>query len=250
MTTVAGGTGKLQGKVAIVTGAAQGMGAAEATQFAREGARVVLADILDEAGQRLAEELGDLAEYRSHDVSDEASWTDLVGYVASTHGGVDVLVNNAGVVRGGALDEIPLEDIDLMYRVNQLGVLLGMRAVAAPMRRTSAGSIINVASGAALRGLPGLVGYSATKFAVRGMTKVAALELAPFAVRVNNIHPGLIDTPMRHALSDEAKATDPPVPMGRLGDASEVAELATFLASDASSYITGGDFVIDGGVIL
>jgi 3alpha(or 20beta)-hydroxysteroid dehydrogenase len=250
MTSSGAGSGRLEGKVALITGAARGQGAAEAAQFVREGARVVVTDLLDEPGEAVARNLGERARYRRLDVSDEQSWAGVVAEVVEVHGGLDVLVNNAAITGSGALDEMSLDAFDRMYRINQRGVLLGMRAVVAPMRRAGGGSIVNVASAAVFRALPGLIGYSATKFAVRGMTKVAAAELARDNIRVNVIHPGLIDTPMRDEIPEEERAKRPGVPVGRLGESHEVAHLATFLASDESSYITGGDFVVDGGLVL
>jgi len=244
-------TGRLHSKVAIVTGAASGMGAAEAALFVDEGAHVVLTDVDDTAGEALADSLGAAAEYRHHDVGDEGSWRELLAHVESAHGGIDVLVNNAGVSRAGSIDELSLDDFDLMVRVNQRGVLLGMRAVIAPMRRAGRGSIVNIASGAALQGERGLIAYSGTKFAVRGMTQVAAAELAPDGIRVNVVHPGCIDTPM-HQLNPPARQASliERIPMKRFGEPREVAEMVLFLASDASSYITGTDFAVDGGILL
>lgn len=244
-------TGRLEGKVAVVTGAASGMGAAEAALFIEEGATVVLTDVADAAGSALAASLGDRAEFHHHDVGDEAAWRDLVSSVESAHGGVDVLVNNAGVSIADPIDHLSLDDFDVMVRVNQRGVLLGMRAVIGPMRRAGRGSIVNIASGAALRGEVGLTAYSGTKFAVRGMTQVAAKELAPDGIRVNVVHPGCIDTPM-HRLNPADRQAEliERIPMRRFGEPREVAEMALFLASDASSYLTGADFTVDGGILL
>lgn len=243
--------GRLDGRVAIVTGAARGMGAAEAALFAAEGATVVLTDVNDEEGHATAESIGDGAEYVHHDVGDVDSWTQLIEQVEGTHGSVDVLVNNAGVSRGGTLENLQWDDFDLMVRVNQRGVLLGMRAVIGPMRRAGGGSIINVASAAALRGEPELIAYSGTKFAVRGMTQSAASELAPDKIRVNVLHPGVIDTPMHQQNSKERQEwLVERIPLKRFGEANEIAEMALFLASDASAYITGTDFAVDGGLFL
>lgn len=250
VTTSADGMGRLAGKVAIITGAARGQGAAEAAQFIREGARVVVTDVLDDLGEALVSELGEQAQYRRLDVSDERSWTDVVKEVVTTHGRIDVLINNAAITGLGALDEMSIDLFDRLYQVNQRSVFLGMRAVVGPMRQAGSGSIVNIASAAVFRALPGLIGYSATKFAVRGMTKVAAAELASDNIRVNVIHPGLIDTPMRDNVPGDEQAKRPQIPAGRLGEPHEVAHLAAFLASDASAYITGGDFVIDGGLVL
>jgi 3alpha(or 20beta)-hydroxysteroid dehydrogenase len=244
------GAGRLAGKVAIVTGAAQGMGAAEAALFVAEGAHVVLTDLNDDQGAARAEELGTSAEYVHHDVGDESSWAELVQHVEATHGRLDVLVNNAGISRVGSIDEFSWADFDLMVRVNQRGVLAGIRAVIAPMRRAGGGSIVNIGSTAAVHGVQGLLLYTGTKFAVRGMTQVAAAELAADRIRVNEIHPGAIDTPMHQANSPQRQAELlERMPLGRIGKPDDVAEMALFLASDASSYITGADFVVDGGFL-
>jgi 3alpha(or 20beta)-hydroxysteroid dehydrogenase len=242
---------RLAGKVAIVTGAAQGMGAAEASQFVEEGATVYLTDVNDEAGTALADSLGSTAHYVHLDVGDEKSWNDLVETVTETHGGLDVLVNNAGLSRVGMVTDFDWDDFDAMVRVNQRGVLLGMRSVVEPMRARSGGSIINIASAAALKGLAGLSVYSGTKFAVRGMTQSAAAELAADQIRVNVIHPGATDTPMHQANSPDWQAQLlEKVPLRRFGTPVDIAEMATFLASDASAYITGSDFTVDGGFLL
>lgn len=243
--------GRLSGRVAIVTGAAGGMGAALAALFVAEGAHVVLTDVNDGEGKVVADELGAHAEYVHHDVGDEAAWTELVQRVDSTYGRVDILVNNAGITRAGSLEEFEVDDFDAVVRVNQLGVLLGMRSVVAPMRRAGGGSIINIASAASIRSLPGLIVYSGTKFAVRGMSQVAAAELGPDNIRVNTIHPGATDTPMHRANPSElhAKLLER-IPLKRFGDPGDIAEMALFLASDASSYVTGSDFLVDGGFVL
>lgn len=243
--------GRLDGKVAIVTGAARGMGAAEAALFAAQGAVVIVADVSDAEGEALADQLGAQAEYAHLDVSDEGEWTRLVQHVESTHGRVDILVNNAGVSRGGTLEGLLWEDFDLQVNVNQRGPLLGMRAVVDPMRRAGGGSIVNVGSGAALRGEPELVAYSGTKFALRGMSQSAASELAASKIRVNSLHPGVIDTPMNAQNSPERlEWLASRIPLARMGQPEEVAQLALFLASDMSSYVTGCDFSVDGGVHL
>jgi 3alpha(or 20beta)-hydroxysteroid dehydrogenase len=245
------GLGRLDGKVAIVTGAARGMGAADAALFVEEGAVVVLTDVSDEEGSALAASLGERAHYEHHDVGDEDAWRALVEKVEKAHGSVDVLVNNAGVSRGGTLEDLLWEDFDAMVRVNQRGVLLGMRAVIEPMRRAGGGSIINIASAAALKGEPELIAYSGTKFAVRGMSQSAASELAPDHIRVNVIHPGVIDTPMHQQNSAERQEwLVERIPLKRFGESRDIAEMALFLASDASSYITGTDFSVDGGFPL
>jgi len=244
-------TGRLDGRVAIVTGAASGMGAATAALFVDEGATVVLTDVDETGGAAHASTLGERAHFHRLDVGDADAWRDLVASVDATHGGVDALVNNAGVSLADPLDALSLDDFDTMVRVNQRGVLLGMRAVLAPMRRAGRGSIVNIASGAALRGEIGLTGYSGTKFAVRGMIQVAAKELAADGIRVNVVHPGCIDTPM-HQLNpaDRQAALIERIPLRRFGTPVEVAQMVLFLTSDDASYITGSDFAVDGGILL
>ena len=244
-------TGRLMGKVAIITGAARGMGAAEAELFVGEGAHVLIADVNDADGNSLAQRLGDRAEYVHHDVGEQTDWTELVEHVRVTHGGLDILVNNAGISRSGGIDDFSWDDFDIMVRVNQRGVLLGMQAVLASMRNRGGGSIVNIASGAALRGWTGLLVYSGTKFAVRGMSQAAAAELAKDNIRVNVVHPGCIDTPMHQqnpAATQEKLLSR--IPMNRFGEPTDVASMALFLASDESSYITGSDFAVDGGILL
>lgn len=242
-------SGRLAGKVAIITGAASGIGAADATLFAAEGATVVIADVSD--GSALAAEIGERAEFRHHDVGDPASWRELVEYVTATHGGIDVLVNNAGVHFPASLEQITLENFETVVRVNQRGVLLGMQAVIEPMRSRGGGSIINIGSGAAMRGTMADVAYVGTKFAVRGMTEGAAKELAPLGIRVNLVNPGAVNTPINSVLPDDViAAVSAGIPMNRFGEPREVAEVVLFLASDAASYITGSVYGVDGGVLL
>jgi 3alpha(or 20beta)-hydroxysteroid dehydrogenase len=242
--------GRLSGKVALVTGAANGQGAAAARRFAAEGARVVLTDVDDDAGKALADELG--APYHHLDVSEEDGWTTAVAAASEAYGPVTVLVNNAGVLHFSLLHETALADYERVIRVNQVGTFLGMRAVVPGMLALGTGSIVNVSSVEGLAAAPLLTAYTASKFAIRGMTKVAALELAGRGVRVNSVHPGVVDTGLLPAalggqpvdLSYVAKK----VPMRRVGQPAEIAELVVFLASDDSSYCTGAEFVADGGV--
>jgi 3alpha(or 20beta)-hydroxysteroid dehydrogenase len=238
----------LQGKVAIITGAARGQGAAEARRFVSEGAKVLLTDIND-AGARVAEELGGKANFLHHDVSDENAWTKAVETALAEFGRIDVLVNNAGFYRPAALQNTTLESVDHHYRINQLSVFLGMQAVLPALTKSGGGSIINISSVAGLRGIRGMFAYSATKWAIRGMTKCAAADLAPLKIRVNSIHPGIIDTQFLEPNGEAAnKALVGIIPFGRFGTPEEVAELVVFLASDAASYITGAEITVDGGV--
>jgi 3alpha(or 20beta)-hydroxysteroid dehydrogenase len=242
--------GRLAGKVALVTGAAGGQGAAAARRFAAEGATVVVTDVADELGKAMAEEIG--ARYLHLDVSEEDEWASVVADATETDGPVTVLVNNAGVLHMAPLADTSLADYERVIRVNQIGTFLGMRAVVPGMIGAGGGSIINVSSVEGLGAGPLLTAYTASKFAIRGMTKVAALELAREGVRVNSVHPGVVDTGLLPTalggvdvdLSYVAKR----VPMRRVAAPAEIAELVLFLASDESSYCTGGEFVADGGV--
>lgn len=240
--------GRLDGKVCLITGAARGQGAAEARLFAEEGGTVWLTDVLDADGSALAEEIG--GTYRHLDVRDEAAWSDVVEAMVDAHGHVDVLVNNAGIFATGRHFEIDPAEFQRIMDVNCLGVFLGMRAVSPVMRERGSGSIVNISSLAGLTGGIGAFAYHTSKWAVRGMTKAAAVENGRRNVRVNSIHPGLIDTDMLQQVpgaEDEMRLTRR-VPLGRAAEAVEVAKLALFLASDESSYSTGAEFVIDGGL--
>jgi 3alpha(or 20beta)-hydroxysteroid dehydrogenase len=241
--------GRLDGKVALITGAARGQGAAAARRFAAEGAKVLIADIIDDEGKALADELG--AAYQHLDVSSEDDWTAAVDRAVEEFGSLTVLVNNAGILHFSELGKTKLADYERVIRVNQIGAFLGMRSVVEPMSRAGVGSIVNVSSVEGLAGMPFLVAYTASKFAIRGMTKVAALELGPKGIRVNSVHPGMIDTKM---VSDAAGGAEidtswvgKKVALGRVGQPSEIANLVVFLASDESSYSTGAEFVADGG---
>ncbi len=241
---------RLSGKVAIVTGGANGIGAAICRRFAGEGARVLVTDVDGGAAAALAEELGDAADHSALDVTDEQEWERIVQW-SQEHGDADILVNNAGLFLAAPLADTSLADFKRVQEVNQVGVFLGMRTFAPAMAAAGGGSIINMSSIAGLIGGPLLTAYVASKWAVRGMTRTVAKEYAARGVRVNSIHPGQIDTEM-HArqraatpeLVDRLVAT---IPMKRLGDAAEVADVALFLASDESSYVTGSEFSVDGG---
>jgi 3alpha(or 20beta)-hydroxysteroid dehydrogenase len=240
----------LSGKVALITGAAGGQGAAAARRFVAEGARVVIADLRDDEGKALADEIG--AHYLHLDVSDEDGWTAAVAEVADVYEPPNVLVNNAGILHFARLQDTTLSDYLRIIQVNQVGTFLGMRAVVRGMVKAGGGSIINTSSIEGLRAAPLLTAYTASKFAIRGMTKVAALELAGKGVRVNSVHPGMIDTGMLpSALGGQPvdlAFAGKKVPLGRVGQPGEVADLVVFLASDESSYCTGAEFVADGGV--
>jgi 3alpha(or 20beta)-hydroxysteroid dehydrogenase len=242
--------GRLDGKVALITGAARGQGAEEARLFAAEGASVVLTDVRDDDGKQTAADIGERAAYHHHDVASEADWTGIVETIIADHGQLDVLINNAGILTITPLVMTTEEDYRRVIDVNQVGVFLGMKAVVPHMVERQSGSIINISSVAGLGGSPGMIAYGASKWAVRGMTKTVALEVAPFGVRVNSIHPGIIDTPMLEEF--EKWGVMAPVmervPLGRKAEALEVANLALYLASDESKYSTGSEFVVDGGM--
>jgi 3alpha(or 20beta)-hydroxysteroid dehydrogenase len=235
--------GQLNGKVALITGGARGQGAAEGHLFAAEGATVYLTDVLAEEGEKTAAEAG--ATFIEHDVSSPESWAAVVQQVVQDHHRLDVLVNNAGILEWKNLADTSFEIWQRVVAINQTGVFLGMQAAAPQMNKQKAGSIINVSSIAGLRGAAPCFAYGATKWAVRGMTKSAAHELGPHGIRVNSIHPGIIDTPMMAGVPLEQLAAT--VPLGRYAGADEVAKLALWLASEQSAYASGAEWVLDGG---
>lgn len=242
---------RLAAKVALVTGAASGLGAATARQFVAEGASVMLADLAFDAARAVADDLGPTAGAIDLDVTDEQRWADVVDATVDAFGSLTVLVNCAGITGITPLDG-PVADFRTMMDVNFFGTLLGIRAVLAPMRATGGGSIVNLSSINGIAGAPATGAYVASKFAVRGLTKTAALELGASGIRVNSVHPGAIETPMT---SVETLGFDPKpylarlATLGRVGQPEEVAQLVTFLAADESSYCTGAEFVVDGGVL-
>jgi 3alpha(or 20beta)-hydroxysteroid dehydrogenase len=242
--------GRLDGKVAIVTGGSRGQGEAEARLFVREGAKVVIGDVLTDAGEALAAELGDDAVFVRHDVSDEVAWEAVVATAIERFGGVHVLVNNAGIGHTAPIATHTVADYERVIAVNQTGVFIGMRSVVGPMTDGGGGSIVNISSGAGLRATKYMIAYAASKYAVTGMTAAGALELARYKIRVNSIHPGVVDTPM---LGDQFgdnnnDALVRTTPMRRMATAHEIANVALFLASDESSYMTGAHVPVDGGI--
>ncbi len=240
---------KLENRVAIITGAAQGMGASHARVLASEGAKVVITDISEEKGQAVANEIGENAIFIKHDVTKWEDWVNVVAKAEEAFGPVNILVNNAGIAFVKLIEEITEEEYRKTIDINQVSVFFGMKAVVPSMKKTKNGSIVNISSVAGLFALPQYITYSASKFAVRGMTKVAALEFAQYGIRVNSVHPGLIDTPLIHDPSVAASIEEitKAIPMQRAAQPEEVSKLVLFLASDDSSYSTGSEFVIDGG---
>ena len=240
---------RLKGQTAIITGGSRGQGAAEARRFAEEGAFVVIADLLDREGEELATEIGSSAIYKHLDVTNQEAWLELTREVLALRGTIDVLVNNAGILVFDRLTRTSQEEFERVMDVNCTGVFLGMQAVSDAMKNQNSGSIVNISSVAGLQGVGFQFSYSVSKWAVRGMTKSAAHELARHNIRVNSVHPGLIDTAMLDQFKDEGfNAATVQVPMGRTASAEEVAELVRWLASNESSYCTGSEFVVDGGI--
>ena len=237
--------GRVDGKAAIISGGARGMGAAHARALVAEGGRVVIGDILDDEGEALAEELGDAARYVHLDVTKPDEWKKAVDVAVGEFGLLNVLVNNAGIVNGSTIENFDLDRWQQILDVNLTGTFLGIQAVVEPMKAAGGGSIMNISSVEGLRGSPWAHGYVATKWGVRGLAKSAALELAPHKIRVNSIHPGMVRTPMTENLPEDMVKT----PLGRAADPEEVATFVVFLASEESSFATGSEFVVDGGLV-
>ena len=241
---------RFDGKLFLISGGARGLGEAQARQLVAEGARVVIADVLEPEGRALAAQLGPAATFQFLDVTSEAGWADAVA-AAERAGPLHGLVNNAGIFQPKTLMETDAELFERHTRVNQLGTFLGMRAVVPALERNGGGSIVNISSSGGLRGVASAHAYCATKWAVRGMTKAAALELADRNIRVNSVHPGPIDTDMLRVRGDEVNRQQAQrLPLKRLGTAGEIAELVLFLLSDAARYMTGSEVAMDGGASL
>ena len=239
--------GRLEGKVAIVTGGAQGMGYTHVRRFIAEGAKVALTDI-SEAGQRAADEIGRGALFIQHDVTKADSWEAAVKRVEKELGDIHILVNNAGIGYQVPFDEMTEAEYRKFFDINQLGVFLGIKAVVPSMRRAGGGSIINISSTCGFLALPGTLGYVSTKFAVRGLTKAAAIDLGKDRIRVNSVHPGLTRTPMLERHPHIEKEMTARQPLARASEPDEVTNLVLYLASDEASYSTGSEFIVDGGV--
>jgi len=247
--------GQLDGKVAIITGGARGMGKSHVQRFVAEGAKVVVGDVLEEEGAKLAADLGDAVRFLRMDVTQPGDWTAAVDLAVGTYGKLNVLVNNAGIIRHRATQDMDVEDFRRILDVNLVGQWLGVKAVTAAMRAAGGGSIINVSSTEGFVGSAGMTAYAASKFGVRGMTKCAARELGPDNIRVNTIHPGAILTAMSldpdvvAATADSADAFMKQLPLNRMGKTSEVSGAVVYLAGDDSSYCTGTEILVDGGML-
>jgi 3alpha(or 20beta)-hydroxysteroid dehydrogenase len=247
--------GRLDGKVALISGGARGQGEAEVRRFVSEGAKVVFGDILDDLGKAVAEDLGDAAHYLHLDVRREEDWNEAVTDAESRFGRLDVLVNNAGVLEMGTLThDTTLEAYMRVVEINQIGPFLGMRAAIPALLRAGGGSIVNTSSTNGLAGYGGTIAYTASKFAVRGMTKNAALEYGAAGIRVNSVHPGGVDTAMTRPddlggfTEEDQAAAWALTPIPRIGQPADIANVVLFLASDESAYCTGAEFVVDGGM--
>jgi 3alpha(or 20beta)-hydroxysteroid dehydrogenase len=246
--------GRLDGKVALVSGGARGMGRSHVRHFVGEGAKVVFGDVRDDEGKQVAAEVGPDATYRHLDVTSEADWAAAVRATVDIYGRLDVLVNNAGILRHAHIAEMSLVDFREVLEVNLVGTWLGIRAVIAPMTEGGGGSIVNISSIEGMTGAAGLSAYSASKFAVRGVTRSAAQELGRHNIRVNSVHPGGVLTPMAMEAASTMSHVDGGgflgmLPIQRFGKPREISRLVAFLASDESSYSTGGEFVADGGLL-
>jgi len=243
--------GRLDGKVAVITGGAGGMGKIHAKLFVAEGAKVVIADLSSSDGERTAEELGEQAIFIELDVTDEENWTSLVEKTEERFGPINILVNNAGIVVSKSIQDTSLEDFRTTSRINQDGVFLGIKNIFGSMKKAGGGSIVNISSISGIVGNMNNSAYVASKFAVRGLTKAAAAEYAPHDIRVNSVHPGTIRTPMTEQpdVQEMIKKIEKQIPMQRIAEPEEISNLVLYLASDESTYSTGTEFVADGGLI-
>ncbi|MGP4027614.1 glucose 1-dehydrogenase [Actinomadura sp. 3N407] len=247
--------GQLDGKVALITGGARGMGKSHVRRFLDEGAKVVFGDVLEDEGAKLAADLGDGARFVRMDVTREDDWRNAVETATATFGALHILVNNAGIIRHKTIEDMSVDEFRQILDVNLIGQWLGVKSVTAAMREAGGGSIVNVSSTEGFIGASGLAAYSASKFGVRGLTKAAARELGKYEIRVNSIHPGGVLTPLSlqddvvSATADSADAFMKALPLGRMGKSKEVSGLVVYLASDDSSYCTGSEVLVDGGML-
>jgi len=242
--------GRLKGKVCIITGAARGMGEATARLFAAEGAKVALGDVMAAEGEAVAKSIGDNAFFQELDVSDDSNWSNFVGAVRDKFGTIDALVNNAGLVHFTPIEHFNPADADKILGVNTVGPMLGAKHVAPIMKEAGKGSIVNISSVDGMRGCNGLSLYTASKWALRGLTKSLAYELGTSGIRVNSVHPGGVNTPMGNARglpADQLAQAFCRVPLQRIGEPNEIANASLFLASDEASYVTGAELAVDGG---
>jgi len=234
---------RVAGKVALISGGARGMGAAHAELLVAEGAKVVIGDILDAEGEATAARLGDSVRFVHLDVTKPDDWNTAVSAAVDGFGGLDILVNNAGIANFAPIEDYTLEQWNLIIAINLTGTFNGIKAAIPALKKSGHGSIINISSTAGIKGVAALPGYTAAKFAVRGLTKEIAIDLGRYNIRANSIHPGNIRTPMTDGLDVDQSL----VPLGRMGDASELSAMVLFLASDESSFSTGAEFIADGG---
>ena len=242
--------GRLSGKIAIVTGAARGMGEATARLFAAEGATVILGDVMEDLGNAVAKNIGGSAEFHKLDVTSDENWAEVVGNIKDKHGTVDVLINNAGLVHFTPIEHFNPADADKILGVNTIGPMLGAKNVTPLMKAAGKGSIVNISSVDGMRGCNGLTLYTASKWALRGLTKSLAFELGTSGIRVNSVHPGGVNTPMGNSRGlppEQLAMAFRRVPLQRIGEPEEIANASLFLASDESSYITGAELAVDGG---
>ncbi|MCV7400122.1 SDR family oxidoreductase [Mycobacterium fragae] len=245
---MSGNSAQLVDKVVIVSGGARGLGAAFARHIVSRGGSVVVGDLLDDVGEQLANELGAQARYVHLDVTDPGQWADAVQFSIAEFGLINGLVNNAGVSTGQFIEHEPVEHFRAVLEVNLVGVFNGMQAVIAPMRSAGGGSIVNISSAAGLFGLACTAGYGASKWGVRGLTKIAAVELGGDRIRVNSVHPGMTYTPMTaHVGIQVGEGNYPNTPMGRVGLPEEIVGAVGYLLSDEAAYVTGAEIAVDGG---
>ncbi len=241
---------RLAGKVAIVTGAAQGMGAATARLFAAEGAKVAVCDVLEDKGRETAAEIGESAVFEKLDVRSEADWDRVVAATVERFGKLDILINNAAIVHFSPIEAMPAEDIERVLAINVMGTMLGAKYAAREMTRAGRGVIVNISSVDGLRGCNGLSAYTASKWAVRGLSKSLAYELGPRGIRVCTVHPGGVNTQMGNPTGltgDAVNVGYERVPLQRIGEPEEIARASLFIASDDASYISGAELAVDGG---